>query len=219
MRECEFHLLESHSSLCYSGLSAWMDTTSSTNIPAQLLYPASNRLNFMIWSFGQMAFCLQNDNVELAVTESGGHLAPVTFTLDGGRQIQPFSIAPWWNENTAEAPLLQVLRGDFFCMPFGANNDLYEGERYLPHGETANCPWSHVETVSKDNKSTLHLQLNISLSREKWIRSSRSDRVIQQFTKACNFRFERTYAGGTSRNAQIPIAGFDLYFAQIVREG
>ena len=116
----------------------------------------------MIWSFGQMAFSLQNDNVELAVTESGGHLAPVTFTIDGGRQIQPFSIAPWWNENIAEAPLLQVLRGDFFCMPFGANNDPYEGERYLPHGETANCRWSHVETVSNGNKSRLHLQLDIS---------------------------------------------------------
>ena len=116
----------------------------------------------MIWSFGQMAFSLQNDNVELAVTESGGHLAPVTFRVDGGRQIQPFSIAPWWNENIAEAPLLQVLRGDFFCMPFGANNDLYEGERYLPHGETANCRWSHVETVGNGNKSTLHLQLDIS---------------------------------------------------------
>ena len=51
----------------------------------------------MIWSFGQMAFSLQNDDVELAVTELGGHLAPVTFTLDGGRQIEPFSIAPWWN--------------------------------------------------------------------------------------------------------------------------
>jgi hypothetical protein len=121
----------------------------------------------MIWSFGEMAFCLENDDVELAVTELGGHLAPVTFTLDGGRQIQPFSIAPWWNESTAESPLLQVLRGDFFCMPFGANNDLFQGERYLPHGETANCPWSHVETVSKDNKSTLHLQLNLSSSRGK----------------------------------------------------
>ena len=121
----------------------------------------------MIWSFGQMAFFLQNDNVQLAVTELGGHLAPVTFRLDGGRQIQPFSIAPWWNENTAEAPLLQVLRGDFFCMPFGANNDLYEGKRYLPHGETASCPWRHVETVSKDNKSTLHLQLDVSAQQGK----------------------------------------------------
>jgi hypothetical protein len=127
----------------------------------------------MIWSFGQMAFSLQNDNVELAVTESGGHLAPVTFTLDGGRQIQPFAIAPWWNENTGEAPLLQVLRGDFFCMPFGANNDLYEGERYLPHGETASCPWRHVETVSKDNKSTLHLQLDVSA------RQGRVDKIIE----------------------------------------
>jgi hypothetical protein len=121
----------------------------------------------MIWSFGHMAFALQNDVVELAVTELGGHMAPVTFTVDGQRQIQPFSIAPWWNENTAEAPILQVLRGDFFCMPFGANNDLYEGERYLPHGQTANCHWSHVETVSKGNKSTLHLQLNIAAEQGK----------------------------------------------------
>ena len=121
----------------------------------------------MIWSFGQMAFSLRNDNVELAVTELGGHLAPVTFTLDGGRQVQPFSIAPWWNEISADGPLLQVLRGDFFCMPFGANNDLYQGERYLPHGETANRPWSHVETVSNGNRSTLHLQLDVSAQQGK----------------------------------------------------
>ena len=62
------------------------------------LSPHQNSPNYMIWSFGQMAFSLQNDNVELAVTESGGHMAPVTFTVDGRRQIQPFSIAPWWKK-------------------------------------------------------------------------------------------------------------------------
>ena len=173
----------------------------------------------MIWSFGQMAFSLQNDNVELAVTELGGHLAPVTFTLDGGRQIQPFSIAPWWNENTGEAPLLQVLRGDFFCMPFGANNDLYEGERYLPHGETAHCPWRHVETVSKANKSTLHLQLDGA------VQQGKVDKIIE-IRQGHSAVYQRHVISGLSgpmplghHDAQIPIAGLDLDFAQIVREG
>jgi hypothetical protein len=37
----------------------------------------------------------------------------------------------------------------------------------LPHGETANCRWSHVESVNQATKSTLHLQLNISAHRGK----------------------------------------------------
>ena len=48
----------------------------------------------MIWSFGQMAFSLQNDNVELAVTESGGHLAPVTFTLIKGARSNRSRLLP-----------------------------------------------------------------------------------------------------------------------------
>jgi hypothetical protein len=77
------------------------------------LSPHQNSPNYMIWSFGQMAFSLQNDNVELAVTESGGHMAPVTFTvlMDGGRSNRS-RLLLGGKKNTAEAPILQVL-------PFG----------------------------------------------------------------------------------------------------
>ncbi len=88
-------------------------------------------------------------------------MAPVTFSIDG-RKVEPFSIAPWWNEAVSAPPLLQVLRGDFFCMPFGANQEPYEGKHYLPHGETANSRWAHLETIQDDEKGVLHLQLNTS---------------------------------------------------------
>ncbi|MFW6058909.1 MAG: hypothetical protein ACODAQ_01930, partial [Phycisphaeraceae bacterium] len=48
---------------------------------------------------GQPSWRLASDGVEAHVTETGGHLGPVTFHLDG-RRVQPFSVAPW-----AEEPL------------------------------------------------------------------------------------------------------------------
>ena len=66
-------------------------------------------------------------------------LAPVAFRL-GDRLVSPYSLSPWKpDEVDAELPvLLKNLRGDFFCLPFGPQ------ENGLPHGETANCPWSLV---------------------------------------------------------------------------
>jgi len=49
----------------------------------------------------------------------------------------PYSLPPWQPEDhPSEFPVLRILRGDFFCFPFGVT----EGLPY-PHGETANCPW------------------------------------------------------------------------------
>ena len=74
----------------------------------------------------QPSWVIRNDSVELAITQLGGHLAPVTFFSGSGKEIQPYWIAPWANEKKkfpAEAAVLKPLRGDFFCMPFGANAD------------------------------------------------------------------------------------------------
>ena len=95
---------------------------------------------------GQESFVLRSRQVELALTRLGGHLAPVTFFPKDPRPIQPYAIAPWAEESLPAdtPPLVIVLRGDFFCSAFGANEEAV-GHRRLPlHGETANGTWQPI---------------------------------------------------------------------------
>ena len=105
---------------------------------------------------GQPSWRIATREVEAFVTETGGHLGPVTFRV-GGKKAQPFSIAPWAEEKTApsQPPILNVLRGDFFCLPFGGNATKFKGEQHPPHGETANCLW-RLESAAA---GSLHLSL------------------------------------------------------------
>ncbi|MDE3069064.1 MAG: hypothetical protein KGJ60_16150 [Verrucomicrobiota bacterium] len=98
--------------------------------------------------------------VEAFVTEQGGHLAPVTFDC-GGRKLQPLSICPWCNEKPEVRlpPMLRVLRGDFFCMPFGGNTAPFHGEIHPPHGETANRKWTCVNLTRLEGRVTLKLRM------------------------------------------------------------
>ncbi len=110
---------------------------------------------------GQPSWRLTSRDVEVFVTEQGGHLGPVTFDRRR-RKIQPFSVAPWAGEklNSGLPPLLQVLRGDFFCLPFGGNDAPYRGEKHPPHGETANARWQFESLDQIHGCSTLRLSLN-----------------------------------------------------------
>lgn len=109
---------------------------------------------------GQPSWQFASDRVEAAITEMGGQLAPVRFRL-GRRIIEPFSIAPWATEKFDEGlpPILQALRGDFFCAPFGGNQAPFRGERHPPHGETANAKWQFAGLEEEVSKTTLHLTL------------------------------------------------------------
>ena len=71
---------------------------------------------------GQPSWRIASKEVEAFVTETGGHLGPVTFKL-GGRKIAPYSVAPWAKEKLDRSTpnIIKALRGDFFCMPFGGN--------------------------------------------------------------------------------------------------
>ncbi len=86
-------------------------------------------------------FPLQADRVSLSVTETGGHLSDVVFTLDGKRRVSPMHTAPWANESLPADTweILRVLRGDFFCAPFGSS-DVIPGETRV-HGLPANGTW------------------------------------------------------------------------------
>ena len=123
--------------------------------------------------FGQPSYVVANRQVQAAVTQSGGHLAPVSFRL-GRKTITPLAIAPWWNEKIAAdtLPLIRVLRGDFFCLPFGGNATPYRGEQHPPHGETANRRWQFESLAQTGNSTTLHLSLRTR------VRSGRVDKRI-----------------------------------------
>ena len=86
-------------------------------------------------------------------------------------RIEPLGIAPWAEEKVApKTPtVLRVMRGDFFCMPFGGNRTPYHGEKHPPHGETANRRWK-FESGYPDH---LHLSLRTS------IRNGRVDKFIR----------------------------------------
>jgi hypothetical protein len=111
----------------------------------------------------QPSWIARNDTVELAVTQLGAHMAPVSFYRNAG-PVQPYYISPWQDENLKlDAPVLVPLRGDFFCMPFGGNADAIDGEKFPPHGETAGSKWSSVGLTKSGNVTTLALALKINI--------------------------------------------------------
>jgi hypothetical protein len=122
---------------------------------------------------GQPSWRLASSEVEAFVTVMGGHLSQVTFER-GVRKIRPYAVAPWAEESRdASLPsVLQVLRGDFFCLPFGGNDKPFRGERHPAHGETANAHWHFESLETSDEQSCLHLSLRTR------IRPGRVDKKI-----------------------------------------
>jgi hypothetical protein len=123
---------------------------------------------------GQPSWRFASDKVEAAITRLGGHLAPVRFHL-GRKVVEPFSVAPWAEEKLAPGTqrVLQALRGDFFCAPFGGNATAYRRESHPPHGEAASTLWQ-FESLNK-NKGTTELRLSLATK----IRRGRIDKLIQ----------------------------------------
>ena len=115
--------------------------------------------------YNQPSYVLQTDQISLNVAEQGGMMGPVRFyrKMD---PIEPFAVAPWWNEKVPrdQPPVIKGLRGDFFCMPFGAGPP-YKGRDYPPHGETANRKWQYVEARRDGIGRSLHLKLGLRLQK------------------------------------------------------
>jgi hypothetical protein len=110
-------------------------------------------------------WALGSDRVEAFLTRTGGQLGPVSFRL-GRREIQPFSVAPWQTEPLPGQPeMLRILRGDFFCAPFGGNAAPFRGERHPAHGETANRPWTLVGRARKGGGACLHAAMETRVRR------------------------------------------------------
>ena len=116
--------------------------------------------------YGQPSWRLASAQVEAFVTEVGGHLGPVTFDRRG-RKLRPYSVAPWAEEPTDPTllPLLKVLRGDFFCLPFGGNATPFGRERHPVHGETSNARWQFRSLETLSGRTCLHLSLKTQVRR------------------------------------------------------
>lgn len=99
-------------------------------------------------------YLIKNSHVEVGITEDCGHLFPVKFIL-GDKVIEPMHIAPWADENLDPSipPMLKMLRGDFFCAPFG-DSDLMEDET-RGHGSSANDLWVLTEATNSSMKFKL----------------------------------------------------------------
>jgi len=94
-------------------------------------------------------------NITFDITAEGGHLDAVKFRI-GRRIIEPFSTAPWCGKPEAKSliPLLRVLRGDFFCAPFG-DGPPWRGEAHPAHGEAANGKWKITSRAANELRATL----------------------------------------------------------------
>lgn len=85
---------------------------------------------------------LEWDRGDFCVSVVGAMCGPANFTLDDGRVVQPFAVAPWSDNPDGDPrydllpPLLRRLRGEWACIPFGApqtRDDL--PTEWTPEGE------------------------------------------------------------------------------------
>ncbi|HEY3925475.1 MAG TPA: hypothetical protein VGL75_13015 [Acidothermaceae bacterium] len=119
---------------------------------------------------GQPSWRVSTAQVEAFVTELGGQLGPVTFNR-GKHDIRPFPMPPWIDEPLDEdvSPILRALRGDFFCLPFGANTTPYNGELHPEHGQPVHRLWNFESNT----------ECAVQLSQETTIRQGRIDKWLE----------------------------------------
>jgi hypothetical protein len=92
---------------------------------------------------GRDSWLLGNDNVRVALTHDGGHMAPVTFFLPNDAVAEPYYVSPWGADDLSvppDEPCVKFIRGDFFCLPFG-NAGTYGNTVNLLHGEPSFARW------------------------------------------------------------------------------
>ena len=107
-------------------------------------------------NLGAAGWCLKGGDVELFLTKQGGQHAPGSFRLANGLTVQPYFLSPWQERkpDLSSIPLLQYLRGDFFCLPFGGNGEPVNGRQYQCHGETSACDWTLAD-ARRDGSATI----------------------------------------------------------------
>jgi hypothetical protein len=107
----------------------------------------------------QPSWVIESDEVRLALTQRGGHMAPVSFYKASADPIQPYYVSPWQGESgKIDTPVLVPIRGDFFCMPFGGDSTV-KGVAFTTHGEPATETWrsSGLEQADGITRFTLSM--------------------------------------------------------------
>jgi hypothetical protein len=99
-------------------------------------------------------------------------MAPVKFYADTDAPVSPYYVSPWQDEPKTDmpAPVLNSLRGDFFCMPFGGNADMVNGEKHPPHGEIAGARWKVVGVDNSSGATTLKMEIETLVRKGKVIK-------------------------------------------------
>ena len=94
--------------------------------------------------YGMPSYTIRSDKVQAYISVLCGHTT-ATFT-HGKREIFPYFVSPWWHEAFDPDMLstMRLLRGDYFCFPFGINAEPYKEVQHPLHGKTANNCWDFV---------------------------------------------------------------------------
>ena len=111
--------------------------------------------------YGRPSYTISNDNVKVFISVQGGHLTGSFAHSD--KEIFPFFVGPWWKEALVEEvdPIMQVMRGDYFCFPFGADDVPYEGVTYPIHGNTANNCWDFIGIDNSGSEVSIKLSMDL----------------------------------------------------------
>ncbi|MBQ9994278.1 MAG: hypothetical protein IJP17_06165 [Clostridia bacterium] len=105
--------------------------------------------------YSQPSFIFENDSISLALTEMGGHMAPVTFFRNTDAPAQPYLISPWQMERVpASGCFVDMFRGDFFALPFGL------GIGGPIHGEPAGSKWTLERAEREGEKNSIILTMD-----------------------------------------------------------
>lgn len=109
---------------------------------------------------GQPAWIIENQTVRISISQLGGMMSPVEFRGDPQNPVQPYYMSPWQEEaeTVPDEPVLVPLRGDFFCLPFGAGS-IHEGTEYVTHGEPATSQWESPAVEISGEVTTFSAQM------------------------------------------------------------
>ncbi|OHD26900.1 MAG: hypothetical protein A2V99_08005 [Spirochaetes bacterium RBG_16_67_19] len=115
--------------------------------------------------YGRPSYTFKNENVEVFVSIHGGHFTAAYNSKKG--PLNPYFVGPWWEEKPYldVDPILQGMRGDYFCFPFGASPNPVGGVTYQVHGRTANECWDFVRLDSEGGDRRLVLSLDLAPDR------------------------------------------------------
>ena len=111
-------------------------------------------------NYGRLSYTVKSNVTSVKVTQTGGHIT-ADFMLDG-KKVNPFFVAPWWNETCDElrGTCDYSLRGIFFGFPFGITKKTKGVERPC-HGFVPARDWDFCEETGNGTEKTLTLSISV----------------------------------------------------------